>query len=126
MKVVRSRDEFHAFDMATENKMNSLESTVDHWNKASDDQSWQAALTIAMKGYETALANGTRVDCLMFLGFIRVAAQQLFDQASIHNTGGAVDNDLCSFCLSKQANMVRGLNVAICRNCVESARSELT
>jgi hypothetical protein len=101
---------------------NELEILSGKWNGALQSRDFDLALQIAVQGYSAARHAGDRVHLLMFLGFIRHAAETLFDQASTRKieAGNAMD---CSFCLKPKTNLVRGIGVAICTDCIEMAKS---
>jgi hypothetical protein len=81
----------------------------------------ELALEAAMQGYSKARSARDRVQLLMFLGFVRHAASKLFEQASTRQADVAVQGDKCSFCLEQKAKLVRGVDVAICSDCIEAA-----
>jgi len=99
-----------------------LEAIGKRWDSALSAEDMERALGIAFEGYEVAKKRGERQYQLMFLGFIRHAGAKLFDALSERKSEPRV-GDTCSFCRQRKSRMVRGMDAAICSECIEEART---
>jgi ClpX C4-type zinc finger len=95
------------------------------WDDALKNGDFDGALHVALQGYLAARANEDRVSALMFLGFVKHAANVLFSKSSVATEPSESLSDRCSFCLKKNRKLVRGVGVAICPECIDLAKSAI-
>lgn len=104
-----------------------LQVLEERWGKASSAKKWNLALEISVDAYRMAREAKDYVRIIMFLGFIRIASQRLFEEQSRkkNTKAGAF---ACSFCTKsgKDLKIVLGLyDVAICADCARLASEKL-
>jgi hypothetical protein len=106
---------------------NDLESLIDHWTKAVVANDWERGFDIAVTGYHAANVAKDHVFIMMFLGFVRIASERLFEKNSKHGKQKEADAITCSFCCKSDRNLpvVAGANVAICAECASLANASL-
>lgn len=95
----------------------------EEWDRALVMKDHDFALKVAIQGYSSAKNAGDRIRALMFLGFVRHAANTLYAELSQHATRSDASEEICSFCRLKKSKLVKGVDVAICADCIEQAHS---
>jgi hypothetical protein len=107
--------------------LNDIESLSNQWSKSIAINDWQGALDIAISGYHAANIAKDHALIMMFLGFVRLASERLFQQSSQHGKQNEPDAIRCSFCGNSEIGLpvVAGANVAICAECASSANARL-
>ena len=108
--------------MVLSNSMD-LERLSEEWSVALTKHDLDTALDVATRGYFAALTGGDHVQVMMFLGFVRHAADSLFEAKVMHKAPNDDKANPCSFCLREKTRMVRGVGVAICYDCLDSIRT---
>lgn len=103
---------------------NELDRLSEEWSAALARGDMNGALDVATKGYFIATSGGTHVDVMMFLGFIRHAADSLFASQARRKVPPQVEGDTCSFCQQNKPLLLRGVGVAICYDCINLAKSD--
>ena len=102
---------------------NNLAVLSEEWDRALVMKDHDLALKVAIEGYSSAKNAGDRIRTLMFLGFVRHAANTMYAELSQHSTRKDATEEICSFCHMKKSKLVKGVNVAICADCIEQAHS---
>ncbi|MDI1227254.1 MAG: ClpX C4-type zinc finger protein [bacterium] len=104
-----------------------LESLSDQWGKAVAANDWESSFDISVKGYRAAITAKDHVFLMMFLGFVRIASERLFEKFSKHGKEKEPDAYTCSFCAKsgKDLSIVAGATAAICAECAKWANSSL-
>jgi hypothetical protein len=105
-------------------RKDELSALSNKWDNALQSKDYDLALQIAVQGYALARNTKDRVSALMFLGFTRHAATTLYGMQSRNAAAKEPKGEnVCSFCLANKARLVKGVDVAICAECIEKAHS---
>lgn len=102
---------------------NDLDRFSAEWSTALAHGDLNSALSVAVEGYLAAATGGGHVQEMMFLGFVRHAADALFTAKAKNKSPELRETDTCSFCLKKKTRLVRGVGVAICSDCADLAKA---
>lgn len=89
------------------------------------DHEIDRALQAAVQGYLLAKATSKRDYALLFLGFCRRASAELFEMHSARKSDATPIENICSFCQNQKLRLVRGVDVAICSDCIDTAKAAL-
>lgn len=88
-------------------------------------RNYRDCLKAAIDGYGLANSINNESHEKLFLAYLRTASRELYEQTSLRSIDSSNTKKYCSFCRTKKKDLVLGLDVSICRDCISEMHDSI-